>query len=150
MHRIVASSLGLGLIPGRLRGSDAGAGTLGAALGAVIGGLLLAVDAAWWVTAAVAGTLIATSLWAARPFAGAHDDPGWVCIDETAGTLVAVIGLTGWPWAVALIVARLGDIFKVLPGVSAAERLSGATGITADDDVAGLYGLAVGWGLAAL
>ncbi len=150
MHRLVASSFGLGLIPRRLRGSDAGAGTFGAALGAVIGGVLLAVDAAWWATAVVAGILIAVSLWSARPFAGEHDDPGWVCIDETAGTVVALIGLSGWPWLVALVVARLGDIFKVLPGVSAAEQFPGALGITGDDVAAGLYGLAVGWGLAAL
>ena len=50
-----------------------------------------------------------------RPFAGKHDDPGWVCIDETAGTVVALVGLSGWPWVVALVVERLADIFKVLP-----------------------------------
>jgi phosphatidylglycerophosphatase A len=66
-------------------------------------------------------------------------------IDEVAGTLVAVIGLTGWPWLVAVVVARLADIFKVLPGVKQAESLPGAVGITMDDVVAGLYGLAAGW-----
>jgi phosphatidylglycerophosphatase A len=45
----------------------------------------------------------------------------------------------------ALVVARLADIFKVLPGVRRAERLPGALGVTADDLVAGLYGLGVGW-----
>ncbi|MEK7251908.1 MAG: phosphatidylglycerophosphatase A [Actinomycetota bacterium] len=149
MHRLVASSLGLGLIPRRLRGSDAGAGIFGAALGAAIGGGLLAIDAAWWVTALTAVALSGVSVWAARPFAGKHDDPGWVCIDETAGTVVALVGLSGWPWVVALVVARLADIFKVLPGVAAAERLPGAVGITADDILAGLYGLAAGWGLSA-
>jgi phosphatidylglycerophosphatase A len=145
---MIASSFGLGLLLRRWRGSDSGSGTMGALLGAAVGGLLLAVDAAWWITAATAVLVTLLSLWSARPFA--HDDPGWVCIDETAGTLVAVIGLAGWPWVVAVVVARLGDIFKVLPGVGAAERLPGALGVTADDVVAGLYGLAVGWGLAAL
>jgi phosphatidylglycerophosphatase A len=45
----------------------------------------------------------------------------------------------------AVLVARAADIFKVLPGVRRAERLPGAVGVTADDAVAGLYGLAVGW-----
>ena len=43
------------------------------------------------------------------------------------------------------LAARLADIFKVLPGVAQAERLPGAVGITMDDVVAGLYGLAAGW-----
>lgn len=130
-----------------MRGSDAGAGTFGAALGAAIGGVLLATGAAWGITALIAVALTGISIWASRPFAGIHDDPGWVCIDETAGTVVALIGLSGWPWLLALVLARLGDIFKVLPGVAAAERLPGAVGITADDILAGLYGLAAGWGL---
>jgi phosphatidylglycerophosphatase A len=45
----------------------------------------------------------------------------------------------------ALVVARLADIFKVLPGVHRAEALPGTLGVTADDLVAGLYGLGVGW-----
>lgn len=148
MRRVIASSGGLGFIPRSLRGSDSGAGTFGAALAAGIGGLLLAAGAPWWVTAALAAALCALSVWAAHPFA--DGDPGWVCIDETAGTMVALVGLAGWPWLLALAVARLGDIFKVLPGVAAAERLPGGLGITADDVVAGLYGLAAGWGLSAL
>jgi len=46
---------------------------------------------------------------------------------------------------VAVVVARLADIFKVLPGVAAAERLPGAWGVTLDDVLAGGYGLAAGW-----
>ena len=89
----------------------------------------------------------AASLWSAGPFAVGGKDPGWVCMDETAGTLVAVVGLGGWPWVAAVVVARVFDIFKVAPGVPQAERLPGAVGITADDVVAGCYGLAVGWAL---
>lgn len=148
MRRLLASSFGLGLVLRRWRGSDSGSGTMGAALGATIGGLLLAGGAEWWVTASIAGLVVIVSLWSARPFA--QDDPGWVCIDETAGTLVAGIGLAGWPWVVAVAVARLADIFKILPGIGAAERLPGTLGVTADDVVAGLYGLAAGWGLVAL
>ena len=44
----------------------------------------------------------------------------------------------------AVVVARLADIFKVLPGVAAAERLPGAWGVAMDDVVAGVYGLGAG------
>jgi len=145
MRRIVASSFGLGLIPRCLWQSDSGAGTFGAAFGAVIGGGLLAASAPWWTGAAVAAGAAAASLWSAAPFAADHADPGWICMDETAGTLLAIVGLHGVPWIVALVIARLADIFKVLPGVRAAEGFPGAPGITADDLVAGLYGLAAGW-----
>ena len=55
------------------------------------------------MTALTAVALSGVSVGAARPFAGKHDDPGWVCIDETAGTVVALVGLSGWPWVVALV-----------------------------------------------
>lgn len=113
-----------------------------------MGGVLLLAGAPWWAGALAALIAIGVSLWAAAPFA--DGDPGWVCIDETAGTLVALVGLAGWPWLAALVIARLADIFKVLPGIAAAERLPGAVGITADDVLAGLYGLGIGWALTAL
>jgi phosphatidylglycerophosphatase A len=149
MHRLIASSFGLGLIPRRLWGSDSGAGTFGAALGTGLGLVLLWAGTPWWATAAAAGTAAAASVWSARPFAP-EGDPGWICMDETAGSLLALIGLGGWPFAVAAVVARAADIWKVLPGVRLAEdRLPGAFGITADDLVAGLYGLGIGWVLKA-
>jgi len=148
MHRVVASSFWLGFIPRKLWGSDAGAGTFGAALAWVIS--LALWQAPVWTMVAVTIVATAASLWSAAPFATDGKDPGWICMDETAGTALALIGLTGWPWVIALVVARLADIFKVLPGVGAAERLPGATGITADDMVAGLYGLGAGWAATAL
>ena len=93
---------------------------------------------------------IGVSLWASAPFAVDGADPAWVAIDEVAGTLVAMIGLSGWPFVAAVIVARLLDIFKVAPGIREAESLHGAVGVTMDDVVAGLYGLGVGWLLTAL
>ena len=143
MHRFIASGLYVGLIPRRLWGSDNGAGTFGAALAVVISLALWRTP--WWSAAIAFAIAFALSLWSARPFAADHADPGWIVIDEVAGTLVAVIGLTGWPWLVAVVVARLGDIFKVLPGVKRAESLPGAVGITMDDVVAGVYGLVAGW-----
>ena len=142
MKRIVASGFGVGLIPRRLWGDDRGAGTFGAALGALISLALWTVHP--WGAPAAAAVAFVAAVWAAAPLAGDHDDPGWVVIDEVAGTLTAAIGLIGWPWLVAVIVARLADIFKVLPGVAAAERLPGSWGVAMDDVVAGVYGLGAG------
>ncbi len=137
------------MIPGRLWGSDSGAGTFGAALAVAVGLGLVVTQADWWVTLLFGAIATAASLWSARPFA-ADGDPGWICMDETAGTLIAMIGLGGIPWVVAVVVARLADIFKVLPGVTHADRMHGPIGITLDDVIAGLYGLGVGWTLTAL
>jgi phosphatidylglycerophosphatase A len=145
MRRFLAAGFGTGLIPDRLYGSHSGAGTFGAAVAVVIGVWLI--PAPWWVDAVVALAAIGLSLWAAAPFAVDGQDPGWVAIDEVAGTLIAMIGLSGWPWLLAVVVARLLDIFKVAPGIRRAEDLHGAIGVTLDDVVAGLYGLAAGWAL---
>ena len=136
MRRIVASSLGLGFIPRRLRGSDAGAGTVGAALAIP---LALLVDPIW-IEAMLVGALGVLGVWAAAPFA--DGDPGWVVIDETTGGWLAIIGVTGWPMAIGWLVFRAADISKIPPGVGWAERLPGPWGVMADDVVAGLYGLA--------
>lgn len=144
MSRLVASWFGSGLIFRRLRGSDAGSGTVGAALA-----LILAVwvgTIGWWVQALAALLVVALSIWSAGYFAD-EGDPGWVVVDEAAGTFVATVGLGGWPAVAAFAVFRAADIFKQTPGVGAAERLPGGWGITADDLVAGLYGLAAGWGV---
>ncbi|MCP3998055.1 MAG: phosphatidylglycerophosphatase A [bacterium] len=143
MRRFVAAGFGSGFIPRKLWNGDNGAGTFGAAVAALIGWALW--SAPWWADLIAALVAIGLSLWASAPFAKDHADPNWVVIDEVAGTLIALVGLTGIGWFVALVVARLGDIYKILPGVPQAERLPGAVGITADDVVAGLYGLAAGW-----
>ncbi|MBA2338427.1 MAG: phosphatidylglycerophosphatase A [Acidimicrobiia bacterium] len=140
MRRMVAAGFGSGLLARRLWGSDTGAGTLGALVAVAIGLVLL--PSPWWIDLGVALVAVAISMWATAPMT---DDPGWVSIDEIAGTLVAMVGLAGIPWVAAVVVARLLDIFKIAPGVAAAESLPPPLGITADDVVAGLYGLAVGW-----
>jgi phosphatidylglycerophosphatase A len=143
LRRFVASGFSVGLIPRRLRGDDRGAGTFGAALAAAVSILLLPTP--WWTGLIAFAVALALSMWSAAPFAADHQDPGWVVVDEIAGTLLALIGLSGWPWVVALVVARAADIFKVLPGVRPAESLPGALGVTMDDVVAGGYGLIAGW-----
>ncbi len=143
VRRFIASAFGAGLIPRRLWDSDTGAGTLGAAVAAVVS--LLVWRLPWWIGVVVFVVALGLALWSAAPFAANHEDPGWIAIDEVAGTSFALIGLTGWPWLVALVVSRAADIFKVLPGVREAESLPGALGVTMDDVVAGGYGLAAGW-----
>jgi phosphatidylglycerophosphatase A len=125
-----------------MRGSDFGSGTVGAALT-----LVMALGLGWfgwWAQALAAAGVAGLSVWSANRFSD-EGDPGWIVVDEAAGTLLATIGLTGWPFLISFLVFRATDIFKATPGVGAAERLPGGWGITADDLVAGLYGLAAGW-----
>lgn len=147
MHRVVASWFGSGLILRRLRGADTGSGTVGAAVALAMS---LAVGRAGWPAQLFAtAVVIGLSVWSSDRFARGEEgsDPGWVVADEAAGTFIATIGLSGAAAITAFAVFRLADIFKTwFPGVAAAERLSGGIGITADDVVAGLYGLAAGWG----
>lgn len=151
MHRFVASWFGSGLILGRLRGSHSGSGTVGAALALAMS--LLIGRWGWPAQAAATVVVIGLSIWSSHPFSHVEgdSDPGWVVADEAAGTFLATIGLVGGAALTAWVVFRAADIFKsVFPGVAAAERLAGGVGVTADDLVAGLYGLAAGWAFLAL
>lgn len=99
----------------------------------------------WGAQLAAAVGVIVLSLWAVRPFVSDDADPGWITVDEAAGVFVALVGLTFWPAVVAWAVFRIADIQKRwAPGVAAAEKLGGPVGVTADDVVAGLYGLVAG------
>lgn len=151
MRRLVASWFGSGLLLRQVTGSDAGSGTVGSALALLIALGLGRVG--WWAQAVAAIVVAGVSVWASEPWGG-HDvdgDPGWVVVDEAAGTFLATVGLVGAPAIVAWAVFRLADIFKrAFPGVAAAEALPGGLGITADDLVAGVYGLVAGWAVAIL
>jgi phosphatidylglycerophosphatase A len=104
-----------------------------------------------WAQVACLVAITIGSLVAVRPFASREGDPGWVVIDEAAGTFVATLGL-GLPGALAgWAVFRAADIWKrAFPGVAPAERLPGSLGVTVDDLIAGLYGLAAGWAVQAI
>lgn len=144
MHRVVASWFGTGLILGRLRGDPLGSGTIGAFFAFPVA---LAIGYWWgWEEQVIAAVLVTSlSLWSARPFVGPEGDAGWIVVDEAAGAFIAVIGLGFLPAVVGVLVFRAADIFKnFAPGVARAERLPGAVGVTADDVLAGAYGLAVG------
>lgn len=99
-----------------------------------------------WGQAAALALVTAASLWSTDPFVTEEGDAGWIVVDEAAGTFLALLGLGLSPAAfVAFIVFRAADIFKkVFPGVAAAEDMGGPLGVTADDLVAGLYGLVAG------
>ena len=68
-----------------------------------------------------------------------REDPGIVVIDEVAGQLITLLGLSPtWQHAaLALVLFRLFDITKP-PPVRQLERLHGGLGIVLDDVAAGL------------
>ena len=74
-----------------------------------------------------------------------REDPGHVVIDEVAGQLFALIGITAnWQHAaIGLILFRIFDILKP-PPIRQLERLPAGMGIMLDDVAAGLFALAVG------
>lgn len=147
MDMVIASWFGCGFIPRMVRGSDEGAGTVGA-VGALIPALLLA-RAGWGVQLAAAAAVTGLSVWAAGRFAG-EGDPGWVVVDEAAGTFLATIGVSAGPALIGFLVFRIADITKAFPLVRRAERLPGGLGITGDDLAAGLWGLGAAWAAQAL
>jgi phosphatidylglycerophosphatase A len=143
MHRITASLFGAGLILRRVRGSDAGSGTIG---GLVALPFALLVGETWgWPGQLVATVLVtAAAIWASAGVVSSEGDAGWIVIDEAAGVFVATIGLLGWAAVVGFVFFRIVDIFKrPFPGVSQADSLPGATGIVLDDLVAGAWALAM-------
>ena len=144
MDRVIASWFGTGLILGKLRGNDIGSGTVGALFTFPIA-YWVGQELGWIVLATVTALVIGLSVWSAGRLSSTDGDAGWIVVDEAAGTMLAIVGLNLGPALVALVVFRLADIFKArFPGVSSAERLPGGWGITADDLVAGLYGLTAG------
>ena len=141
MRRKTASLFGGGLLLGKVRGSDAGSGTLGAAVGLVVG--MAAGELGWTAQLVLAILVTGVSVWASHPFS---EDPNWIVIDEAAGATLAVVGLGPAGAVAGWVMFRIVDITKTgFPGVRWAERLPGGWGVTGDDVVAGVYGLAVGW-----
>lgn len=67
-------------------------------------------------------------------------DPGWIVVDEAAGMLLALAGLSVdaslWGVLIAFGLFRVFDIFKPWP-VSWADQQKGAFGVMLDDIVAG-------------
>jgi len=69
-----------------------------------------------------------------------NQDPGWIVVDEGAGMLLALAGLSAdaniWGVLIAFGLFRVFDIFKPWP-VSWADQQKGAFGVMLDDIVAG-------------
>ncbi len=145
MNRFIASWFGTGLILGRLRGDPSGSGTVGSLFALPV---VLVVGRYLGITGQIGLLVVVTALsvWVSDRLAASEGDAPWIVVDEAAGVSLALVGVSAWPGVVAaFVVFRLADIFKgVFPGVAASDRLRGGLGITADDLVAGLYGLAVG------
>lgn len=147
MRRLIASWFGTGYILRRIIDTDVGAGTVGSVAAFLVARLIA--PHGWQLQALAALVVCALAVWAAEPFS--DGDPGWIVVDEAAGTFISGIGL-GLPAAIAaLAVFRAADILKTrFPGVAAAESLPGGWGIAADDILAGVYGLGGGWIVQAL
>jgi phosphatidylglycerophosphatase A len=96
------------------------------------------------IAAAIVVTLIGIPAATIVARESGREDPGHVVIDEVAGQLIALIGLSP-TWlhaALALVLFRLFDIFKP-PPIRQLERLPAGTGIMLDDVAAGLFALAI-------
>ena len=89
-------------------------------------------------------------LWASTVLVGETDnskekvDPDYIVIDEIAGFMVSMIGITLTPihLAIAFVLFRIYDILKP-PPIKRFEKLPSGLGIMADDVVAGLYVLII-------
>ena len=78
---------------------------------------------------------------------GPDRDPGRIVIDEAAGQLIALYGLTGLDWlhiGLAFAGFRFFDIVKPWP-INVSQRLPGGWGVVIDDVLAGFYTLGLLW-----
>lgn len=137
---LVATGLGAGLAP-------IAPGTAGSLVGLALCALLHLVGG----TAAIAGgcvLAIAAGLWSAGPVARhlQREDPGPVVIDEIAGQLLALlfVPLGAATYLAGFLLFRFFDIVKPYPA-NRLEAVPGASGIMADDLVAGVYANLVVW-----
>ena len=138
--RLIAAGFGSGFAP-LVPGTVASAATL------VPGALLLHISPVLLPAAALIVTL--AGLWAIRA-AHVAGDPGWVVIDEVAGQLLALCGLTHASMAgvfAAFIIFRVLDVTKPGP-IGWADRQIGAAGIMADDVIAGAITAGILWAVA--
>lgn len=141
-------SMGVGLLPGPhgTYGSFLIAGL--AALWLDAGGRALAGLFYLGVIALVCAlTVTAGQAALSRRVFGPDPDPGRIVLDEAAGMLVAMYGISSLDWRLpaAFCLFRIFDILKPFP-VGISQRLPGIWGILVDDLLAGLYALA-GWRL---
>jgi phosphatidylglycerophosphatase A len=141
VSRLIASGCGCGFVP-------IAPGTVASAAALVPGAVLLHVSPSLLPVAALIAVLV--GLWAVRA-ARVEGDPGWVVVDEIAGQILALCGLAHASLAglaAAFLVFRLLDVVKPGP-IGWADRRGGATGIMADDVVAGGIAAGILWAIGA-
>ena len=130
----IATGLGSGLVPWA-------PGTVASALAVSLFWLTTRSGALWLPPLAFV-VLVLAGFWSAAAAARrlGQKDPGAVVIDEFAGQFLALLALPHtWPvLAAGFVLFRLFDMVKP-PPARRLEALPGATGIMADDLVAGLY-----------
>lgn len=130
---VLSSWFGVGLVPGA-PGTAAtliaipmalGLGKLGILQGLCF--LLLFISIAYWAC---------TRAWRLAR----EDDPSWIVIDEVIGLHLTLFGaaLSSLDLLLGFIFFRIFDIWKPYP-IRRTERLPGASGILADDILAGVY-----------
>jgi len=135
--KFLATGFGVGYVP-------AAPGTAGSVLGIGFWWALTRIHNAW-LAGLVFVVAIVFAVWCAGEAADAmhHPDPPSVIIDEIVAMPVAMTGLAGpwWHVAVAFGLFRLFDIWKPSP-VRDAEDFSGGIGIVLDDLLAAAYACA--------
>jgi phosphatidylglycerophosphatase A len=139
LSRLIASGLGCGFAP-------IAPGTVASAVTLAPAALLLHIAPALMPAAALLAVL--AGLWAIRA-AHVDDDPAWVVIDEIAGQLTSLCGLAyaSAPGLVAaFLIFRLLDVVKPGP-IGWADRQGGATGLMADDLIAGAFTAGILWAI---
>jgi phosphatidylglycerophosphatase A len=139
LAHLVASGCGCGHAP-------VAPGTVASAITLLPGALLLRVSPALLPFATALVTLV--GLWALH-LERVTDDPGWVVVDEVAGQLLALYGLTraSLPGLVAgFLIFRLLDVVKPGP-IGWANRQSGVAAIMADDIIAGAVTAGIVWAI---
>jgi phosphatidylglycerophosphatase A len=139
LARLVASGCGCGFIP-------VAPGTIASAVALLSGTLLMQLSP--YALPVAVPIAIFGGLWAIRT-ASIAGDPGWVVIDEFAGQWLALLGLphaSAVGLLAAFVIFRLLDIAK--PGaIGWADRQAGASGIMADDIIAGAITAGILWAI---
>jgi phosphatidylglycerophosphatase A len=101
----------------------------------------------WWGQAFLAAIFTLAAIGAAsraNHIFGRHDDQR-IVIDEVAGYLVTMIGITpsAWNLVAGFVVFRIFDILKPWPCRTIDRKMPGGAGVVLDDIMAGIYGLIV-------
>ncbi|MHC4429429.1 MAG: phosphatidylglycerophosphatase A family protein [Planctomycetota bacterium] len=133
LRLLVATGLGLGYVP-------IAPGTVGSLAALPLVALVWGAGGPWAVVGGGA-IAIAIGMWAcgAAETRFGRRDPGAVVIDEIAGQMVSLFFLAPTPrtLVIGFVLFRAFDIWKPFP-IRRVERLPGASGIMADDLLAGV------------